>query len=217
MNQEVDDGFYEKRMTEAPMCSNAWEQKQVCDRKCQRIGIEKKHSEPGWNTSDQLLLFILALFGVIMVGLIVRKRNKMSNKDSLLEQATLNAAGLQKSHIIGICMLTMMVVLVFVLLGLKNITWALMLLINTALFCYLMKLTIDSASVDSNGETIIGPDGSKIIKYDSDDDSSTEDNNNNTSSAAAGASEGQYTSMNDDFVKNINKPVGTSYSLPRLD
>ena len=45
-----------------------------------------------------------------MLGLIVRKRQKMSNKDSLLEQAAMSAAGLQQPHVIGILVLIVIVV-----------------------------------------------------------------------------------------------------------
>ena len=92
----------------------------------------------------------------------------MSNKDTLLEKAALNAAGLQQPHVIGIFALVVVVIVVFILLGLKNITWALLLLINTALFGYLMKLTV-TTSVGQ--EPIIGPDGEIIRPSDSDDSS----------------------------------------------
>lgn len=103
-----------------------------------------------------------------MLALIVNKRQTMSNKDTLLEKAALNAAGLQQPHVIGIFALVVVVIVVFILLGLKNITWALLLLINTALFGYLMKLTV-TTSVGQ--EPIIGPDGEIIRPSDSDDSS----------------------------------------------
>jgi hypothetical protein len=103
-----------------------------------------------------------------MLGLIIGKRQKMSNKDALLEQAAMSAAGLQQPHVIGIFILVVIVVAVFALLGLKNITWALLLILNTALFGYLMKLTVDSGV--SAGETVIGPDGT-VLRRDSDDSS----------------------------------------------
>lgn len=93
----------------------------------------------------------------------------MSNKDSLLEQAAMSAAGLQQAHVIGIFILVVIVVTVFALLQLKNITWALLLIMNTALFGYLMKLTVDSGV--SAGETVIGPDGTIIRHADSDESS----------------------------------------------
>jgi hypothetical protein len=61
------------------------------------------------------------------------------------------------------------VITVFALLNLKNLTWALLLIMNTVLFGYLMKLTIDSGV--STGETIIGPDGTIIRRAESDDSS----------------------------------------------
>ena len=151
----------------APFCKSAWSYKETCGRRCKRIGKEES-VETGWNTSDKALLFVLTAFACIMVGVIVRKRQKMSNKDALLEQAAMNAAGLQQPHVIGVCVLVVMVVAVFALLGLKNITWALLLIINTVLFSYLMKLTLDSGV--GTGETVIGPDGT-IMRKDSDDSS----------------------------------------------
>jgi hypothetical protein len=170
-DQPLDDGFYFSRMTDAPLCSTAWKYKETCDSKCQRLGMEKKSRE-GWSASDNVLLSILIAFGVIMVGLIVRKRQKMSNKDTLLEQASLSAAGLQQPHVLGMFALVVLVIAVFALLGLKNITWTLLLLIDTALFAYLMKLTIASSMNDA--ETIIGPDGA-LVRNDSDESSLVSD------------------------------------------
>lgn len=169
-DDEVDDMFYENRQTEAPLCSTAWAYKSDCNRKCQRTGLEPK-AKDGWNTPDKILLAILAVFGAGMLVVILTKRQKMSNKDSLLEQAAMSAAGLQQAHVIGIFILVVIIVTVFALLQLKNITWALLLIMNTALFGYLMKLTVDSGV--SAGETVIGPDGT-IIRHNDSDDSSLE-------------------------------------------
>lgn len=167
-DDEIDDMFYENRKTNAPLCSSAWNYKQVCDRKCLRIGIDSKSRE-GWNTPDKVLLAILTIFGCGMLVAILQKRQKMSNKDALLEQAAMTAAGLQQAHVIGTFILIIIVITVFALLQLKNITWALLLIMNTALFGYLMKLTVDSGV--SAGETVIGPDGTIIRHVDSDDSS----------------------------------------------
>ena len=164
---EVDDAFYYERKTNSPLCSIPWSEKEICDSKCQHIGIEKTH-RAGWSTSDHILLAILVTFGLIMVGLIIRKRNQMSNKDTLLEQAALSATGLQQPHVLGLCILVVLVIAVFAVLGLKNVTWTLLLIVDTVLFAYLMKLTI--ASSMNAPETIIGPDGT-IFRNDSDDSS----------------------------------------------
>lgn len=104
-----------------------------------------------------------------MLVAILRKRQKMSNKDALLEQAAMTAAGLQPAHVIGIFFLIVIVITVFALLQLKNITWTMLLAMITALFGYLMKLTVDSGV--SSGEGVIGPDGTIIRHADSDDSS----------------------------------------------
>jgi hypothetical protein len=167
-DDQIDDMFYEKRTMNAPLCSSVWQYKESCDRKCQKTGLERKEKN-GWNTSDKILLAILAVFGFGMLVAILTKRTKMSSKDALLEQAAMSAAGLQQAHVIGIFLLVVIIITVFSLLGLKNVTWALLLIMNTSLFGYLMKLTIDSGV--STGETIIGPDGTIIRRGDSDDSS----------------------------------------------
>jgi hypothetical protein len=170
-DDEIDDMFYENRQTQAPLCSTAWNYKKNCNRKCQRTGLDASDRD-GWSTPDKILLAILALFGAGMLYSIIKKREKMSNKDALLEQAAMSAAGLQQAHVIGIFGLVIVVITIFALLQLKNITWAMLLIMNTALFGYLMKLTVDSG-VGSAGETVIGPDGT-IIRHADSDDSSTE-------------------------------------------
>jgi apolipoprotein N-acyltransferase len=122
---------------------------------------------------------MFSILGLGMLVAILQKRKKMSNKDVLLEQAAMSAAGLQQAHVLGIVILVVLVIAVFALLGLKNITWALLLIMNTALFGYLLKLTIDSGV--KTGETIIGPDGA-IIRKDSEDSSmaSSQGRNPNT-------------------------------------
>jgi hypothetical protein len=163
----VDDMYYENRQTEAPLCATAWNYKAECKGKCQRLGKERQKG--AWSAPDKVLLSILALFGFGMLVAILHKRQNMSNKDALLEQAAMSAAGLQQGHVIGIFFLVIIVITVFALLQLKNITWAMLLIMNTALFGYLMKLTVDSGV--SAGETVIGPDGTIIRHADSDDSS----------------------------------------------
>ena len=164
----VDDMYYENKQTDAPLCSTAWNYKATCNRKCQHYGIDRTEKD-GWSTPDKILLAILAIFGFGMLIAILRKRQKMSNKDALLEQAAMSAAGLQQAHVIGIFFLIVIVITVFALCQLKNITWAMLLIMNTALFGYLMKLTVDSGV--GAGETVIGPDGTIIRHADSDDSS----------------------------------------------
>jgi hypothetical protein len=167
-DDEIDDMFYENRRTDAPLCSTAWTYKQECNRKCQRSGLEAREKD-GWTTPDKILLAILGAFGLGMLVAILKKRQNMSNKDALLEQAAMSAAGLQQAHVIGIFILFVIVITVFALLQLKNITWAFLLSMNTALFGYLMKLTVDSGV--GAGESVIGPDGTIIRHTDSDETS----------------------------------------------
>jgi hypothetical protein len=174
-DDNVDDMYFENKETNAPLCATAWAYKSICNKKCQKTGLEHSKRD-GWNTPDKILLAILAIFGGGMLAAIMNKRQKMSNKDALLEHAAISAAGLQPAHVVGIFVLVVIVITVFALLQLKNITWLLLLIMNTVLFGYLMKLTVDSGV--SAGETVIGPDGTVIRHVDSDDSSVESDGYN---------------------------------------
>lgn len=174
---DTDDQYFENRMTNAPLCSTIWANKDKCNGKCKRLGND---GSPTWNTSDKVLLTVLSIFSAGMLALIMKKRSKMSKKDILLEEAAMSAAGLQQTHIIGIFAITLLVIAMFGLLGLKSLTWTLLLLISTILFGYLMKLTIDSGM-----NVPIGPDGQVIPPDESsdeedDDDDDEEDDVNGT-------------------------------------
>lgn len=181
---DIDDQYYVNKQMNAPLCSAMWEYKEKCDSSCQKLG-NPIGSRDGWNKADKVLLSILSLFGFGMLLAIINKRTKMSNKDALLEQAAISAVGLQQSHVLGIFALLILIITIFGLLGLKKITWALLLVLNIVLFGYLMKLTLDS----SVKETIIGPDGKIMEVVDSDDD---DDDDNNPTSPASEMSPGEY-------------------------
>ena len=165
-DDQFDDYFFEQHQMKAPMCSTAWTYKQTCGSKCKHVGLQEE--KEGWNNPDKVMLVILVFFAAIMTGLILRRRQKMSSKDALLEQAAMNAAGLQTTHVVGLFALVVLVIAVFAALGLKNVTWVLLLGLNLGLFGYLMKLTYDSSVAET--ETLIGPDG-QIMRRDSDDSS----------------------------------------------
>ena len=171
----IDDQYYTNHQMYAPLCSAMWEYKQTCDTTCQKMGAPIGSRE-GWNKADKVLLSILSLFGFGMLLAIIKKRTKMSNKDALLEQAAITSVGLQQSHVLGIFALLVLIITIFGLLGLKKITWALLLILNIVLFAYLMKLTLDS----SVKETVVGPDG-KIMEIDDDSDEDDDDDDDPTS------------------------------------
>ena len=141
----IDDQYYTNHQMYAPLCSAMWEYKQTCDTTCQKMGAPIGSRE-GWNKADKVLLSIL------------------------LEQAAITSVGLQQSHVLGIFALLILIITIFGLLGLKKITWALLLILNIVLFAYLMKLTLDS----SVKETVVGPDG-KIMEIDDDSDEDDDD------------------------------------------
>uniref|UniRef100_A0A7S3L6C9 Uncharacterized protein n=1 Tax=Amphora coffeiformis TaxID=265554 RepID=A0A7S3L6C9_9STRA len=182
-NDQWDDAFFENHQMQAPLCSTAWNYKQTCGNKCRHVGLQEE--KEGWTKPDKIMLVVLVLFSAVMTGLILKKRQKMSSKDALLEQAAMNAAGLQTTHVIGMFALVVLVIAVFAALGLKNVTWILLLGMNLGLFIYLMKLTYDSIAAE--GDSLIGPDG-EILRRDSDDssveegsrESSSKPNNNGT-------------------------------------
>mmetsp|Transcript_8053 Transcript_8053/g.8868 ORF Transcript_8053/g.8868 Transcript_8053/m.8868 type:complete len:449 (-) Transcript_8053:132-1478(-) len=165
---DIDDAYFENRMTNAPLCSTVWEDKQKCGFRCKRSGNDA--AAGGWNTTDQVLLTLFTAFGAIMVAVIAKKRTKMSKKDSLLEEAAMSAAGIQTTHIIGIFVLVVIVTILFGLMGLKTVTWIMILLTNLILFAYLMKLTIDSGL-----NVPVGPDGEPLGDESSDEEDDDDD------------------------------------------
>ena len=178
-DDQFDDAFFEQHQMQAPLCSTAWTYKQTCGSRCRKVGLQEE--KEGWNGPDKIMLGILVLFSAVMTGLILKKRQKMSSKDALLEQAAMNAAGLQTTHVIGMFLLITLVIAVFAALGLKEVTWSLLLGMNLGLFAYLMKLTYDSMA---QSDTLIGPDG-EIFRRDS-DDSSVEEESGEASSKPNG-------------------------------
>lgn len=151
-NQQDDDDDAD---ADAPLCSVLWTYREECDKTCQRVGHIGFEVYNGWTPADKVLLAVLSLFGFGVLLAIVRKRRTMSNKETLLEEAALSSAGLKQSHIVGICFCVVVVIVVFGLLGIKSITWILLLALDAALFSYLMKLTVNSGMnvkiADSSG------------------------------------------------------------------
>lgn len=165
---DADDAYFENRMKNAPLCSTIWEYKQKCGSKCKRLG--NKTASAGWNKVDKILVSVLLVFSAGMLAIIMKKRTKMSKKDALLEEAAMSAAGIQQSHVIGMFAIFYFIVFLFGLVGLKTLTWMLLLLVNIVLFGYLMKLTIDSGL-----NVPLGPDGQPIGAEDSSDDEDDDD------------------------------------------
>ena len=137
---------------------------------------------------SSLLLSSPSSQGLGMLLAIVKKRQKMSNKNALLEQGAISAVGLQQSHILGIFALLILIITMFALLGLKKITWALLLMLNIVLFGYLMKLTVDG----SVKETIIGPDGKIVEQVDDSDDEDDDEIESAAPTPANAAAAGKY-------------------------
>ena len=143
----------------APMCSTLWETRTECDQECLKvghIGIEI-YMYNGWSTADKVLLTVLSLFGFGVLLGIIRKRRTMSNKERLMEEAGLSSAGLKLGHVIAIVFCMVVIIAVFGLLGIRSITWFLLLVLDTALFLYLMKLTVDSGLGLRFGKTSVAP------------------------------------------------------------
>ncbi len=82
-----------------------------------------------------------------MIGIILQ-RQLMSKKDSLMEEAAMAVAGIQKIHIVGLTILFVIIIMIFGLLRMKAVTWTMLLLINLVLFLYLVKLLIPGVTED---------------------------------------------------------------------
>lgn len=138
----------------APMCATLWESRVQCDEECQKVGHIGFEIYSGWNTADKVLMTVLALFGFGVLLGIIRKRRTMSNKERLLEEAGLSSAGLKQGHIIATVICAVFIIATFAMLGIKSMTWLLLLVLDAVLFCYLMKLTVDSGLGLRFGKTV---------------------------------------------------------------
>mmetsp|Transcript_24336 Transcript_24336/g.67432 ORF Transcript_24336/g.67432 Transcript_24336/m.67432 type:complete len:412 (-) Transcript_24336:106-1341(-) len=163
-DDQIDDQFYVKRQMQAPLCSTAWEYKETCNRKCRTVGLASERE--GWNSSDLILLMLMLAFGAVMLAVIWNTRKKMSPKNALAEQAILASAGLQQIHIAITGGVLLLIILVSVIFGLKNLAFSLLLIIDITLFVYQLKLTFDSSEPP---EEVIGPDGQILQRTGSDD------------------------------------------------
>jgi uncharacterized membrane protein len=184
-DDQFDDYFFEQHQMQAPMCATAWTYKSDCNRKCRAVGLQTEIE--GWNTPDKVMLIVLVFFAALMTVLILKKRKKMTTKDAVMEQVSLHAAGLHTTHVIGLFALVVLVIAVFAALGLKNITWVMLLGMNMGLFVYLMKLNYDYMEAESEG--LVGPDG-KLFRNDSDE--SSVGDGSRSSSRPANANNGTY-------------------------
>ena len=184
-DDQFDDEFFEQHQMQAPMCSTAWAYKQNCGRKCRHVGLQNEME--GWNTPDKFMLVVLVFFAALMTLLILQKRKSMPTKDAIMEQAAMHAAGLQTTHVIGLFALIVLVIAVFAALGLKNVPWVMLLMLNMGLFGYLMKLTFDS--MESESGALVGPDG-QIMQQGSDD--SSVGDGSRSSSRPSNANNGTY-------------------------
>jgi hypothetical protein len=119
----------------------------VCKDQCRLISQDAVPKED-WSTSDKFILGFLSLFGIILVIGIIMQRQLMSKKDSLMEEAAMAVAGIQKVHIVGLTILFVIIIMIFGLLRMKAVTWTMLLLINLVLFLYLVKLLIPSVTED---------------------------------------------------------------------
>jgi hypothetical protein len=119
----------------------------VCKDQCRIISQDAVPKED-WSTSDKFILGFLSLFGIILVIGIIMQRQLMSKKDSLMEEAAMAVAGIQKVHIVGLTILFVIIIMIFGLLRMKAVTWTMLLLINLVLFLYLVKLLIPSVTED---------------------------------------------------------------------
>ena len=66
---DVDDAYFENRMTNAPLCEGIWEYKDKCGMSCKRKGNASRSS--GWNASDKLLLSVLFVFSKFIAWICV--------------------------------------------------------------------------------------------------------------------------------------------------
>lgn len=186
---DVDDGYYTKKMTQAPMCSTAWTYKDTCGMKCRHTGMMEQGGS--WHSSDFVLLGVLSVFTAVMIGLIIRKQRQMAEKEVEFRSTDMDlgkptaAEGIKKWHYAALAGFVVIVLFFVCVLHLKDMTWILLLFVNVILFLYLMYLTITASNKDA---------AAGLVGQDSDDEDDDDDDENGAETPGAATS--GYVNMN---------------------
>eukprot|EP00568_Trieres_chinensis_P006260 CAMPEP_0183309612 /NCGR_PEP_ID=MMETSP0160_2-20130417/25444_1 /TAXON_ID=2839 ORGANISM="Odontella Sinensis, Strain Grunow 1884" /NCGR_SAMPLE_ID=MMETSP0160_2 /ASSEMBLY_ACC=CAM_ASM_000250 /LENGTH=423 /DNA_ID=CAMNT_0025473667 /DNA_START=132 /DNA_END=1403 /DNA_ORIENTATION=- len=151
-DDEVDDQYYENKQMYAPLCSQVWAKKETCNKKCQKLGKNKEET-PSWNKSDKILLALLGAFAAAMMVSVIHKRRSMQEFNNSLLASEMHepikpvaGSSISEPQLLGGFGVVCALIFIFAFFVVKAMTWTLLLVLNLALFGYLLKLVMDSST-----------------------------------------------------------------------
>ena len=112
----------------------------VCGDDCQAMGMSTGNST--WEAREIVFLALeLCAFFALSMG-IFQKRQSMSSKELLIEQATAAHFDMKRIHLVGGCLGTLIIVVCFAAAKLVSATLGFMLALDLGALFYLLKLTL---------------------------------------------------------------------------
>jgi len=143
MESQVDengDAVDSDELDENSFCNKIWDESAACDEDCKLLGTIKTNTT--WDTKEIVILaFELAVFCALVLS-IFQKRNAMSSKDRLIEQATAAHFGMKKLHVVGVLVGAVIIVTAFAAAKLVTATLVFMLFCDVVALGYLTKIAL---------------------------------------------------------------------------
>jgi len=139
-NAEDDEELDFDQLNDESFCNLVWGESAVCGDDCQAMGMSTGNST--WEAREIVFLALeLCAFFALSMG-IFQKRQSMSSKELLIEQATAAHFDMKRIHLVGGCLGTLIIVVCFAAAKLVSATLGFMLALDLGALFYLLKLTL---------------------------------------------------------------------------
>uniref|UniRef100_A0A7S4J7G4 Uncharacterized protein n=1 Tax=Odontella aurita TaxID=265563 RepID=A0A7S4J7G4_9STRA len=159
---DVDDQFWDEHAYESPLCSAVNYYKESCGRKCKKLArsANAEGAHKGFTRAGRFWLLVFSLVGLFLLFEVVKQRKKMSAQDSLLEEAAIQRAGLQKRQVALMVIGGIVIILLLMIFRVKILTWIFLLGSCFGLLAYLFYLRYRArGKVEVGGFRLYGDDG----------------------------------------------------------
>lgn len=135
---------------ETPLCSAAYNYKESCGGSCKRAARKASSgksrsggggfSGDGFSPMGKFFLWVMSLSAVFFLLASLAQRKKMSKTDTVLEEAAIKSAGVDKKYIPRIFVGVAIFIILLILFRRKILTWFFLTGVNVALLAYWIHL-----------------------------------------------------------------------------
>lgn len=137
---------------QTPLCSAAYNYKQTCNGSCKRAtrragsskssfgGGGSSWSGDGFSPMGKFFLWIMSFSAIFFLLASLAQRKRMSKTDTVLEEAAIKSAGVDKKYIPRIFIGIAVFIILLILFKRKILTWFFLTAINVALLAYWIHL-----------------------------------------------------------------------------